>query len=215
MSSANDVTDELLGPAGFERYEVSNSARQGHRCRHNLAYWQRAPVEALGPGAHAFDGAYQRRWTTARLDRYLAALVGQSALPPGGVDELDEPAARAEEHDQVVQVAGALERERLVLDDVEDLEREALVHRWIDDEPGGVERVGEHLVERQVPGAELALVGEEDDERLARPLAERDLGHPRSQAAEGAVEGLAQQILRKEVNASVHADLLGRLKTEL
>ena len=81
--------DRLLASAGFGWYELSNWARPGHRSRHNLAYWQGRSWEAVGPGAHAFDGD-RRRWNAARLDAYLAALtpVGRDSprLPPGGVD---------------------------------------------------------------------------------------------------------------------------------
>jgi oxygen-independent coproporphyrinogen III oxidase len=84
---------------GWRGYEISNWARRGHECRHNLVYWDRLPYEAAGPGAHAFDGL-ARRWNAARLDGYVAALLGGSgshpALPPGGSELLDEPAARAE-----------------------------------------------------------------------------------------------------------------------
>ncbi|MEO8468323.1 MAG: radical SAM protein, partial [Chloroflexota bacterium] len=45
-----------LAAAGFDGYEISNWARPGHESRHNLAYWMRRPHEAVGPGAHAFDG---------------------------------------------------------------------------------------------------------------------------------------------------------------
>ena len=89
-----------LGAAGLRRYELSNHARQGHESRHNLAYWHRQPVEAVGPGAHAFDGAFTRRWNAARLDRYLAALVPADGvlprLPPGGTETVDAATARAE-----------------------------------------------------------------------------------------------------------------------
>ncbi len=63
-----------LADGGFRGYEISNWAKPGHESRHNLAYWQRTPHEALGPGAHAFDGV-TRRWTAARLDAYVAALT--------------------------------------------------------------------------------------------------------------------------------------------
>ena len=63
-----------LADAGFRGYEISNWARPGHESRHNLAYWQRRPHEAVGPGAHAFDGL-TRRWNAARLDGYVAALA--------------------------------------------------------------------------------------------------------------------------------------------
>jgi oxygen-independent coproporphyrinogen III oxidase len=86
----------LLDEAGYRGYEISNWARPGHESRHNLAYWQRKANEALGPGAHAFDGA-TRRWTAARLDLYVAALgATPPTLPPGGVEQLDEETATAE-----------------------------------------------------------------------------------------------------------------------
>jgi oxygen-independent coproporphyrinogen-3 oxidase len=88
-----------LAAAGFEGYEISNWARPGHESRHNLAYWERRPYEAVGPGAHAFDGA-TRRWNAARLDAYVAALSPSdgdpSRLPPGGAEPIDEVAAAAE-----------------------------------------------------------------------------------------------------------------------
>jgi len=88
-----------LAEAGYHGYEISNWARPGHESRHNLAYWERRPYEAVGPGAHAFDGA-TRRWNAARLDAYLAALApaggGPSRLPPGGSERLDAATAAAE-----------------------------------------------------------------------------------------------------------------------
>jgi oxygen-independent coproporphyrinogen-3 oxidase len=88
-----------LGEAGWRGYEISNWARPGHEGRHNLLYWERRSYEAVGPGAHAFDGA-TRRWTAARLDRYLDALTDRpghpAALPPGGSETLDAAMAAAE-----------------------------------------------------------------------------------------------------------------------
>lgn len=90
---------DVLAAGGWRSYEISNWARPGHESRHNLAYWARRPYEAVGPGAHAFDGAV-RRWNAARLDAYLAALTppdgGAPRLPPGGREVVDEATARAE-----------------------------------------------------------------------------------------------------------------------
>ena len=48
--------DEELSKAGFSHYEISNFARPGSACRHNLGYWRRRPYLGLGPGAHSLRG---------------------------------------------------------------------------------------------------------------------------------------------------------------
>ena len=47
-----DHITELTDAAGLDRYEVSAYARQGHRCFHNLNYWQFGDYLGLGAGAH-------------------------------------------------------------------------------------------------------------------------------------------------------------------
>lgn len=91
--------DRRLAAAGYDWYEISNWARRGHESRHNLAYWQGGAWEAVGPGAHAFDGR-TRRWNAARLDRYLAALLPPDTspplLPPGSADVAGDRTQAAE-----------------------------------------------------------------------------------------------------------------------
>jgi coproporphyrinogen III oxidase-like Fe-S oxidoreductase len=48
-----DRITELTGEAGMQRYEVSAFARPGHRCWHNLNYWQFGDYLGLGAGAHS------------------------------------------------------------------------------------------------------------------------------------------------------------------
>ena len=90
-----------LADLGWRGYEISNWARPGHVSRHNLAYWERRPYEAVGPGAHAFDGL-TRRWNAAHLGRYVEALTPAEGsgraprLPPGGAETLDRETAAAE-----------------------------------------------------------------------------------------------------------------------
>jgi oxygen-independent coproporphyrinogen-3 oxidase len=90
-----------LSSEGWHGYEISNWSRPGHEGRHNLAYWQRVPYEAVGPGAHAFDGR-TRRWNAANVRRYVDALTpppgkGRSPrLPPGGSETLDDATSAAE-----------------------------------------------------------------------------------------------------------------------
>jgi oxygen-independent coproporphyrinogen-3 oxidase len=96
-----ELADDMLGAAGLTWYELSNWATPGRHSRHNTAYWSGAAWEAVGPGAHAFDGALTRRWNAARLDAYLAALLPtggeEPTLPPGSSETVDPAAAQAEQ----------------------------------------------------------------------------------------------------------------------
>jgi coproporphyrinogen III oxidase-like Fe-S oxidoreductase len=95
-----ELADDMLTAARLTWYEVSNWALPDRQSRHNLAYWSGASWEAVGPGAHAFDGAYTRRWNAARLDTYLTALAptdgSQPTLPPGALETSDPATAKAE-----------------------------------------------------------------------------------------------------------------------
>lgn len=71
---------ERLIAAGFRHYEISNFARPGQECRHNLRYWRCAPWLGLGPAAHSFvDG---RRFAHPRdLEAWLADPMAVEELP--------------------------------------------------------------------------------------------------------------------------------------
>jgi oxygen-independent coproporphyrinogen-3 oxidase len=47
-----EITQEQLAAAGLPAYEISNHARPGAQCRHNLAYWRHQDYAGVGPGAH-------------------------------------------------------------------------------------------------------------------------------------------------------------------
>jgi oxygen-independent coproporphyrinogen-3 oxidase len=51
---------ERFVAAGYERYEISNFARPGRACRHNLAYWRNVDWLGVGAGAHSHRSG--RRW---------------------------------------------------------------------------------------------------------------------------------------------------------
>lgn len=56
-----EATHTVLGEAGFENYEISNYAKAGLACRHNVAIWRYQPYLGLGAGAHgrlALDKVY-------------------------------------------------------------------------------------------------------------------------------------------------------------
>lgn len=77
---------DLLASAGLEQYEISNFARPGFACRHNLRYWDNRPWLGLGPSAASwFRG--QRTHNIADLDRYIESVrKNQSAF-----DEVQVP----------------------------------------------------------------------------------------------------------------------------
>jgi oxygen-independent coproporphyrinogen-3 oxidase len=47
-----ELTQDILGAAGLTAYEISNHARPGEACRHNLVYWRSGDWLGVGPGAH-------------------------------------------------------------------------------------------------------------------------------------------------------------------
>jgi len=51
-ASLYELTQERLTAAGMPAYEVSNHARPGGECRHNLVYWRHQDYVGIGPGAH-------------------------------------------------------------------------------------------------------------------------------------------------------------------
>jgi oxygen-independent coproporphyrinogen-3 oxidase len=88
------LADELLTAAGFEWYEISNWARPGEACRHNLCYWHGDDYLAIGCAAHGYT-AGERWWNVRTPDRYIEAIKNGES-PIAGRERL-EPAARAEE----------------------------------------------------------------------------------------------------------------------
>jgi oxygen-independent coproporphyrinogen-3 oxidase len=68
-----ELVDDLCTAGGLRRYETSNWAKEGEESRHNLKYWRREPVVALGVAAASFDGA-TRRTNSGSIPAYLLAV---------------------------------------------------------------------------------------------------------------------------------------------
>jgi len=83
-----DMIGGCLAHAGFTRYEVSNHARPGERCRHNERTWQRGRYRGFGAGAHSFLGE-RRFWNVAHPARYASDVEG-GVLPVAGQEDVSK-----------------------------------------------------------------------------------------------------------------------------
>jgi oxygen-independent coproporphyrinogen-3 oxidase len=93
-----DLTREVCASAGLPAYEVSNHARPGAECRHNLVYWRYHEYAGIGPGAHArliIDG---RRYATETEKRPEAWL--ERVESTGNGMTVDEALSRVETADE-------------------------------------------------------------------------------------------------------------------
>jgi oxygen-independent coproporphyrinogen-3 oxidase len=79
--------ESVLAAAGYARYELSNYARPGSECRHNLAVWRGEDYLGAGPAAHSREGL-GRRANAPSFDAWRAALEA-GGLPPADVARLD------------------------------------------------------------------------------------------------------------------------------
>ncbi|MFM7052096.1 MAG: hypothetical protein ACKOYN_08205 [Planctomycetota bacterium] len=75
----DDATRATLAQHGFAQYEISNFARAGRECRHNLVYWRNEPWWALGPSASGFVAGHRFK-IVPRLGDWLAG--DPSGAPP-------------------------------------------------------------------------------------------------------------------------------------
>jgi oxygen-independent coproporphyrinogen-3 oxidase len=80
-----ELAGRRLAQAGYAQYEISNWAKPGHACQHNLTYWRNLPYIGLGAGAHGwYDG---QRYSEARpIHEYVARVEAVA----GGADEPGE-----------------------------------------------------------------------------------------------------------------------------
>jgi len=72
--SLYDVTQEVCAKHGLPAYEISNHARPGAECRHNLVYWRAREYAGIGPGAHGrldVDGSRNATATERNPEAWL------------------------------------------------------------------------------------------------------------------------------------------------
>ena len=74
------LVDQMCSAAGLEWYELSNWAKSGKECLHNIAYWKSANWWGLGPGAHSHVDR-KRFWNVKHPTAYKQKLfAGQSPI---------------------------------------------------------------------------------------------------------------------------------------
>lgn len=69
-----DDAIQLLAKHGFQQYEISNFARPGHACRHNIGYWRQVPYIGLGASAASmllFDTGCMRTSNPSGIEDYI------------------------------------------------------------------------------------------------------------------------------------------------
>jgi putative oxygen-independent coproporphyrinogen III oxidase len=89
------VACDVLRDAGYRHYEVSNWAKPGYECAHNLGYWERRPYVGLGAGAHSYRD--DTRWWNVRPPETYMEMVDRGELPIGGSESLEPSDAYLEE----------------------------------------------------------------------------------------------------------------------
>jgi oxygen-independent coproporphyrinogen-3 oxidase len=87
--------EQALSAAGLEWYEVSNWARPGGECRHNLAYWRGDDWWGVGPGAHAHVGGV--RWWNVRHPAAYAERIAAGVSPAQARELLSADDRRVED----------------------------------------------------------------------------------------------------------------------
>jgi oxygen-independent coproporphyrinogen-3 oxidase len=93
-----DVTQEVCAAAGLPAYEISNHARPGSECRHNLVYWRSREYAGIGPGAHGrleIEGIRRATATERQPEAWLTRVESQ-----GHGLVTDEPLSRVEVADE-------------------------------------------------------------------------------------------------------------------
>jgi oxygen-independent coproporphyrinogen-3 oxidase len=93
-----DVTQDITAARGLPAYEISNHARPGGECRHNLVYWRTREYAGIGPGAHGRLDVGGQRHATATERRPEAWVSRVETLGHGLIaDDILTAAERADE----------------------------------------------------------------------------------------------------------------------
>jgi oxygen-independent coproporphyrinogen-3 oxidase len=113
------AADQALAAHGLHCYEISNWAKPGHECRHNLLYWSQGDYRGFGCSAHSHDHG-RRFWNVRTPERYLD-MVERGEQPLGGEEILDDDTRALERLQLELRTRGGVAAESLPLDDLDGL----------------------------------------------------------------------------------------------
>jgi len=136
---------DVLGRVGLDSYEVSNWARPGHECRHNLLYWSQGDYRGIGCAAHSHHSG--RRWWNVRTPERYIERVGRGRSPEAAGEELGPDDRRRERLQLALRTRDGVPADAMAAGDMDDLH-------------GLVERRGDRLVltpHGRLLGNEVAL----------------------------------------------------------
>ena len=118
MADKYVIVDEMAERAGFEMYEISNWARPGAQCRHNLLYWQQGSYAGIGCAAHSHRKG-RRSWSVRTPERYIEAIRAAAPVEAGS-ESLGPDERRLEALQLALRTSAGVPAEA-VPDDVADL----------------------------------------------------------------------------------------------
>lgn len=88
------LADSMLSAAGFDNYEISNWARPGQECAHNLLYWRQGDYLGFGCAAHSHRSG--RRWWNVRTPERYVELIASGGSVEAAAEHLDPERRRIE-----------------------------------------------------------------------------------------------------------------------
>jgi putative oxygen-independent coproporphyrinogen III oxidase len=113
------LADEMLGGLGLANYEISNWARPGHECRHNLLYWAQGNYLGVGSAAHSHQDG-RRFWRVRTPERYIEQ-VRTGGSTEAGEEVLDGPTSRFEKLELSLRTRSGVPAEKLNTEGLDDL----------------------------------------------------------------------------------------------
>lgn len=131
-----ELAEELFTAAGYANYEISNWAKPGHQCQHNLLYWRGGDYRGFGCAAHSYtahaDGSSRRWWNHRTPERYIEAAFADQLTETAGED-LDAPTAALERLQLLLRTSTGVDDSSFAPEDLAEFDAANLTSRNAED----------------------------------------------------------------------------------